>query len=212
MLSINRFIFNPIQENTYVVSAPSGESAIVDPGNMDSRETEALLSLVSERGLSVRAIWLTHMHFDHVWGVKELLGGFNVPVMASAEDLFLMEHNSDMTSAWGLPPVESFGVTDLVAEGDELVLGDEKFAVIEVPGHTPGGLAFYDKAEGVCFTGDSLFKGSIGRTDFPGGNEEDLLQGIRGKLLTLPEETIILPGHGPQTTVRAERLSFAYGL
>ncbi len=197
-------------EHTYVVSDESRECVIIDPGFLYAEERNAVATYIEKEELTPRAIWLTHSHFDHVWGVAFAKEKWGIEVFASKEDAFLKEVNREMTGGWRLPEPAAFDIEHDIKEGDVVCFGKCSFRVISTPGHTPGGLSFYCADEGVCFTGDTLFRYSVGRTDFPRGSQTDVVNSVRSKLLVLPEETKILAGHGPDTVVKDEILGNPY--
>lgn len=210
MLTIRQFTVNPIGEHTYVLSDESGECVIVDPGCLGDDERDAVDAYIGGAGLRPAGLWFTHLHFDHVWGARHLIDRYGVAASASQGDEAVMSGNARMCEAWNLPAPESFTVDHYVAGGDSLSFGHSRAQVIATPGHTPGGLSFYFAEDGVCLTGDTLFRQSVGRTDFEGGDQAAIVDSVRSRLLTLPETTRVLPGHGPETTVGFERLCNPY--
>ena len=210
-MQIKIFTFNPVGEQTYVLSDDSHECVIVDPGCFDSSEEALLDEFVASHGLKPVAAWFTHLHFDHCWGAAHVVAKYGVPVFASADDEFLLtDVNRQMTAAWGLPAPAPFSVTNFLTDGQMLRFGNSSARVITTPGHTPGGVSFFFEHDAVCLTGDTLFRMSIGRTDFPLGSLPDLVNSVRCKLLQLPEDTVVLPGHGAQTRIGDEMLSNPY--
>ena len=208
-LTVQSFVVSPFAENTYVLSA-GGEAAIVDPGTASRAERQALDAYVAASGLTVRHLLLTHAHVDHVFGCHHVAERYG----AQAEHGGWQLHPADEPLlANAVVQGERFGVrvdpppppAHALAAGDEVALGDVTFEVRHVPGHSPGSVAFYCASEGVVVGGDVLFQGSIGRTDLWQGSLDVLLASIRDELLTLPDETVVLSGHGPRTTVGAER-------
>jgi len=208
MLDIKRFVFNPFDENTYVVSEQSaGEAVVIDPGMCTAEECSQIERYMADRGFKVSMIVLTHMHLDHCFGVNRLRDLYDVPVAASSADAFLGETIVAQAARFGMRLRDDAAVCADVnlCEGGIVRMGTDLLHVISVPGHSPGGLAFYSSENKVVFTGDSLFRRSIGRTDLPGGNQHQLVANVSGKLLALPGDTIVLPGHGPSTTIAEER-------
>lgn len=191
--------------NAYLVAEPSSNKAVViDPGF----EGDRIASEAEARGWQVEAIWLTHAHFDHIGGVGALVNALeDKPVIAlHPEDKWLWEADGG-ARLFGLGGVEKGPEPDLwLAEGQTLHLGKYAFEVRFAPGHTPGHVMFYCQEVGALFCGDVIFQGSIGRTDLPRGSYAVLLESIRAQVLTLPEETRLLNGHGPETTVARERV------
>ncbi len=187
-------------ENCYIIADPgSGEAVIVDPGE----ETDLFLARLRGRGWTLKAIWLTHAHLDHVAGVGPLKAATGAPVFLHPADRLLYDHVPAQAAMFGLaaqapPPPDA----DL-ADGQTLAVGGCRFAVLHTPGHSPGSVSFV--GHGQAIVGDLIFSGSVGRTDLPGGDTETLLASIRDKLYALPNETAVLPGHGPATTIGAEK-------
>ncbi len=210
MITVKQFTFNPVGENTYVLSAPCGACAVVDPGCLSREEREELYAYIDGGGLRPQAIWLTHLHFDHVWGAAETKRRYGIDIYASGADAPWMAENSHVCARWGLPAPEEFTIDHEIDGGTTLAIGEAAADVIGTPGHSPGGVSFHLPADGICLTGDTLFCESVGRTDLMGGDSSLLLSSVRRALLRLPAETRILPGHGPSTTVGHERLCNPY--
>ncbi len=190
----------PLSENAYIVGhAASGKAVVIDPGD----DGEEILRQLSAEGLVLDKILLTHGHFDHVGGVRFLKEqtGANVHVHPEEVDRMLAAPRQGAMFGLGVPKPPAPDV--LVGEGDAVPLADQEFRVLHTPGHTPGHVTFV--AAGLAFVGDLIFAGSIGRTDLPGGSLDALLSSVRRKIFTLPDETILFPGHGPATTVGEEK-------
>jgi glyoxylase-like metal-dependent hydrolase (beta-lactamase superfamily II) len=199
---IETIVVSPFATNCYVFSCTeTREAAVIDPGDSG----EAIARTVQDAGLSVRHILLTHGHTDHVAGVPELQKATGARIYLHAADLPLLREAPRMglVFGWSVGEVPEPDVT--LEEGDEVTVGKATLRVLHTPGHSPGGVCF--AGDGFVFAGDTLFAGSIGRTDLPGGSGKLLLEMIREKILTLPEETQVLTGHGPATTVAEERRS-----
>lgn len=183
------------------------EAAVIDPGG----DLEELLALVNKLGLKLTQIWLTHGHIDHAGGAGELAQRLNIPVIGPHEDdRFWLNGLASQSQMFGFPPAQPFEPARWLQQGDQLSLGRETIHVLHCPGHTPGHVVFYSKPAAVAFVGDVLFAGSIGRTDFPKGNHEQLLSSIRERLWPLGDNTCVIPGHGPDTTVGDERATNPY--
>jgi len=190
----------PLAENAYIVwHAESGQAAVVDPGD----EGEEILRGVTDRGLTLGKILITHGHFDHVGAVRFLKERTAAAVYIHPGEVARMRAAPRQGAMFGLGVPEPPAPDALVEEGDVVPLADQEFRVLHTPGHTPGHVAFV--SGGIAFVGDLIFAGSIGRTDLPGGSHADLLRAVREKIFTLPDETILFPGHGPATTVGEER-------
>ncbi len=187
-------------ENCYfVIDEPSGACAIIDPGE----EAGLIAHKLAAAGVQPVGIWLTHAHIDHVLGVPRLKADTRAPVCVHPADRVLYDHVLEQAFAFGLR-AEALPEPDRALEhGDVLSVGNLEFRVRHAPGHSPGSVVF--EGQGVVFTGDVLFQGSIGRTDLPGGDLETLIRSIERELLTLPDSTIVYSGHGPETTVGRER-------
>lgn len=206
MLKLKEFTFNPFGEVTYIVwDDRSLEAAIIDPG-MDTPEEEAVLdNFIADNHLNVKYLLLSHLHIDHVWGVPHVKDKYGVEITAHNDGGYLGAIINAQAQMFGLKKSPgNIKIERTITDGDKIVLGDEALEVLHVPGHSPGGLVFYAPNEKFLIAGDVIFRNSIGRTDLPGGNYRQLVDGISKKILTLPPETIIYPGHGPATTVAEE--------
>lgn len=192
----------PLQENCSIVEYPAGATAaVIDPGD----EGEAILAFLAERGLSLAAILLTHGHFDHVGAVGILKERTGARVHAHAGDAELIRNAGRHGALYGIP-VDPVPPPDaLVADGDEIPFGEGAFRVLHTPGHSAGSVTYL--LGGWAFVGDLIFAGSIGRTDLPGGSMPTLLASVREKIFTLGDDVVLVPGHGPDTTVGRERRS-----
>lgn len=208
-MEVLRFIFNPIGVNTYIVFDPATkECAIIDPGMLYEEEIEALKNSINKRSLKPVHLINTHLHLDHAFGASTVRKDYGLGVKASQKDEFLGRSLPLQARQFGMNlNLEPLEVDEYLSDGDVLKIGNGELKVIEVPGHSPGGLVFYDEADKYLFTGDSLFRGSIGRTDLEGGDMDQLLDALMNKIMTLPDDTKVFPGHGDETTIGRERLS-----
>lgn len=206
-MKVSRFVFNMFGINTYVMWDPeSREAAIVDPGMIDEREREALDSFIERNNLKVTQLINTHAHLDHIFGNAYIKDKYGLKIQGEPSDTFLAETLPEQAARFGLRiPLQPSGIEVALHDGDSFRLGDEMVEVIGVPGHSPGSIALYCPLSGFVITGDALFQGSIGRTDLPRGDYDTLVRSIREKLLTLPDDTVVLPGHGGETTVAHEK-------
>lgn len=211
MLQIETFVFNPYQENTNVLyDDVSGECIIIDPGMHNYAEEGRLLTFVRENALNPVMLLNTHCHIDHVlgnhfvfaeWNLKPRFHEGEVPVLISVQN-----YAPQMGLRYEPSPIaEGF-----LEDGQQLVLGQHRIEVILAPGHSPAHLCYYIEASNILIGGDVLFRNSIGRTDLPGGDHEMLLRSIRTRIYTLPDETIVYPGHGPTTSIAYEKATNPY--
>jgi glyoxylase-like metal-dependent hydrolase (beta-lactamase superfamily II) len=204
MLEIVHFVLGPVETNSYLVADPETNAAVViDPawdGQLIAREAE-------KRGWRIGNIWLTHAHFDHLGGAAGVADATNPPApVALHPDDYWLWRNEGGAPLFGMRIDPGPEPTIELKHGQRLLLGANTFEVRHAPGHTRGHVIFYCADEAVCFCGDVIFNGSIGRTDLPGGDYTELIDSIRTQVLTLPDETRLLNGHGPETTVGQERL------
>lgn len=206
-MNIESFQFNMFGETTYIVwDDKSRQAAVIDPGMINDRERRELDDFISEHSLTVKYLINTHVHIDHVFGDRYVSERYGVPVSAHPADSPLAERVTQQAQMFRLPVnVENIVIESPLADGDTLTLGNESIEVIHVPGHSPGGIALYAPESGFVISGDSLFAGGIGRTDLPGGDYPTLVKAIQERLLTLPADTVVYPGHADPTTISHER-------
>ena len=213
MIQTEYFTFNLFQERSSIVWDNENNCAIVDPGFSNDQERDELYRFIENRKLSVKAILLTHGHFDHIFGVAQAAEFFGVPVyMHPADEVIIKEANPMLCDAFGLAvPAEfcSSCGTQIrsIKEGDIIEVGNLRFEVIETPGHTPGGVCYLERSEKILFSGDTLFAGSIGRTDNQWADYDALMSGIFTKLMELDGDITVIPGHGPETSIATERMT-----
>ena len=208
-MKIKIFEFNPIAVNTYVLYDKTGECVIVDPACFYPNEQQALVKFINDKKLVVKHILNTHLHFDHVFGVNFVEKQFGVKMQAHKADEFLLETMNEQSAMFGFTPNGDYVPTvgKYIDENDTIEFGNQKLSIMHVPGHSPGSIVFYNKEQNVAVSGDVLFNGSIGRTDLPQGNHHQLIDGIKTKLLVLPPNTVVYPGHGPATNIKGEMRS-----
>lgn len=197
-----------LQTNCYIAENADQSCLLFDPGS----EGPKLINWLNERGLKPLAIFLTHAHFDHIGAVDEVREFFKIPVYAhEKEKNWLSDPTLNGSQQFRLShSIQAKPAEYLLTREEHMILGDFQFDAYETPGHSPGSISYFFKTAGYVISGDVLFKGSIGRTDLTEGDQEQLLFSIHNKLLSLPGETIVLPGHGPQTTVKEEKSSNPY--
>jgi len=207
MLHIQTFIVNMIEENCYLIWDDSKEAVIIDCGAFFPEDRKAITDFVREKGLQLKTFLLTHGHFDHIFGAGFVQDTFGLlPQLSAKDELLYLDAKSQLMQFMQRElPIAVPPVGGLLRDGDRITFGNLELEVIACPGHTPGGLCFYNAEEKVLLSGDSLFQHSIGRTDFPGGNSETLVKSIRERLLTLPDDVTVFPGHGPSTTIGEEK-------
>jgi len=204
MVQYKRFIVNPLAVNAFVVYDETKEAIIIDGAAIREDEMSKILNFIREENLVVKYIISTHGHFDHVCGNAELKEIFDAPILMNIADNFWVENAEKIGESYGIkiktPPLPDKYLND----GDKINFGNSEILVFSLPGHSPGSLIFYSKNLSMVFSGDTLFANSIGRTDFPQGNFNTLITGIKDKILSLPKETIVFPGHDVETTVGYE--------
>ena len=211
-LHVKCFVCNMVEENTYVLWDDTHEAVIVDCGAFYDREKQDLADFVEREGLVLKHLLNTHGHFDHIFGnqfireqydlLPELSWDETDTYLVAAEQMRMFMHREI--------PLDVPPIGNTLVENDEVRFGAHRLKVIATPGHTAGGICFYCEEEGVLLSGDSLFRSCIGRCDLPGGNEQLLVRGLKEKVLTLPENVVVLPGHGPSTTVLREKQGNPY--
>jgi hydroxyacylglutathione hydrolase len=205
MLQIQGFVFNFASENTYVIYNENKNAWLIDPGNMNEQETQAISNFITEKGLKIQKILLTHAHIDHVLGLQWAFDTYKVPVTMHQDDKEVLDmlQASGMRFGFQINPVNVD--IEYIKEDDELDLDGEKFKIYHVPGHSPGSVVYHNENQKFMISGDVLFEGSIGRTDLYKGNYEQLIEGITTKLFVLDDETQVFSGHGNPTTIGFEK-------
>ena len=209
MFQIKLFTFSPIRENTYILYNEI-ECMIIDPGCYFDDEKEILKSFIDLHKLKPVYLLNTHCHLDHVFGNKYVSETFGLTLHLHENEKKVLEFAPASGLMWNMPFDNYSGELITFKEGDKILLGDDELLVIETPGHSPGSVSFYCEKQHFVIGGDVLFKGSIGRTDLPGGNHQTLLKTIEEKLLVLPDETIVYSGHGEPTTIGEEKIHNPY--
>lgn len=190
------------QNASLVWCSETNDAALIDPGG----DIPVLLKAIEDRGLTLKALWLTHAHIDHAGATGTLARTHGVPIIGPHPgDQFWIDALPQQSQMFGFPQAEPFAPTQWLKDGDTVTIGQHTLQVLHCPGHTPGHVIFFDPGTRHAFVGDVLFAGSIGRTDFPGGNHADLINAITGKLLPLGDDITFTPGHGPESTFGEER-------
>lgn len=207
MIKVKKFIFNPFQVNTYLLFDETNECVIVDAACSNGDEELAISHFIEKNELNPVMLLSTHTHIDHILGNAFFSNNYRLKLSAHADSAFYLEHAKDYAAAYGLPltHVEQVGV--FLKDGEILHFGNSVLSVLHTPGHALGSVCFYAPAENFVISGDVLFYQSIGRTDLPGGDYPTLKKSIWSKLFTLPDAVMVLPGHGPETTIGTEKIS-----
>ena len=207
MLNIQRFVFNPFYENTYLIwDNESKEAAVIDPGCSNRQEETAVDNFVKANRLKIKYLLNTHCHIDHVLGNTFVKEKYDPLFLAPEEDLILLETLFEQAEMFGVEAVKSPNPDKYLSATFQIELGEVKGSVIKTPGHTSGEVCIYFADEKICFTGDVLFRSGIGRTDLLGGNYEALIKSIKEKLFILPVEVKIYPGHESSSTIGEEKI------
>lgn len=206
-MKIKKFVFNSFQVNTYVVYDDTLACVIIDPACESKEEQTLLLSFVKEQQLKPVAVLNTHGHVDHVLGNKFVSSSFDVPVYAHEADFFLIREAVSFAAVFGMQVTQPDLPDKELEEGISFVFGNSSLEILHVPGHSPGSVVLYNREHSILLAGDVLFEGSIGRTDLPMGDYDGLIRHITSKVLSLPEKTVVYPGHGNPTTIVKEKKS-----
>ncbi len=203
-MKIYKAVFSPIEVNTYIVTGNNSGCIVIDCGCYGHAEEKKLDDMIKEKDLKPEMLLNTHCHLDHVFGNSFMLERYGLKPLFHEGERHNNENSPELARMFGLMMEAPPGAGRFLADGEMITSSGVTFEVIAVPGHSQGGVAFYSKDDGIVFTGDSLFAGSIGRSDLPGGDHEQLMDAIRSRLFTLPPATIVYPGHGPATSIREE--------
>ncbi len=207
MISIHYFTFGPFQENTYILWDETKECVIIDPGNNSSSENVQLSNFISQNQLKPARLILSHAHVDHVNGNKYVFDTYGLLPEVHKDDLFFLERHLATAQMYGFNVDPSPMAKDYVKEGDVIQFGKSTLNTIHTPGHSPGSVTYYNTEQGFMISGDVLFYGSIGRTDLPLGNFDDLIDSIKTKLFPLGDHMKVYSGHGPMTTIGFEKMN-----
>ena len=205
MWTIRSFVFSPIQENTYLLHNSAGDALIIDPGCYFDEERRQLEEFVADKKLQPRFLLNTHCHLDHVFGNRFVHERYGLTLHLHEKEKKVLEFAPTSGLMYNMPFDNYAGNLNYLSGGDTLFEGEDQLLVIEAPGHSPGSICFYCAAQSFIISGDVLFRNSIGRTDLPGGNHQQLLESIRKKLWVLPDNTMVYSGHGEPTTIGEEK-------
>jgi hydroxyacylglutathione hydrolase len=206
MLKLKSFVFNPFQVNSFVLSNLANDCIIIDACCGDEEEYAQIESYLAQNELNLKMLVNTHGHVDHLLGIKYFKEKYKVPFKMHKDDAFLIDGAVEHGRLFGLNVTQPSYPDEYIDETDVLFSDGDKIKMIHVPGHSPGSLVFYSEKQNFLIAGDVLFAGSIGRSDLPGGDQDTLIAGIKNKLLNLPGDCIVYPGHGPSTTIANEKL------
>ncbi len=206
MMKVKVFTFNPVRENTYLIwDGDTLDAAVIDAGMYDASERSEFADFVRSQGLRLSLSLQTHSHYDHIFGLPFVFSDFGLRPHLHADEETIYYAMPKWAKYMGVDIKEPLPRPQkLFADGDVVTLGNIGIEVLHTPGHTPGGVCYYIEADGMLFSGDTLFRGSVGRTDLPGGNQHDEMCAIAEKLLPLPQRTKVWPGHGDCTTLELE--------
>lgn len=207
MAKVQSFVNNPYQENTYIVYDESGECAIIDPGMETASEQNIVVNFIRKNNLKPVLLLNTHCHIDHVLGNKFIFDQYGLKPRFHEGEQLVMDAIPGYAPAMGIRYELSPLPDEYLPETGTLTFGNTTLHLIFAPGHSPAHLCFYDKETNILMGGDVLFRGSIGRSDLPGGNFTQLIDNIEQKLLLLPDDCIVYPGHGPDTTIGYEKIT-----
>lgn len=211
-MKVSRFTFNMFGVNTYILwDDISREALIVDPGMINEKEQKEIKAFLDANNLNLKHLINTHMHIDHAFGISYVKENYNLKLECNLEDQFLAQRLNEQANMFGLPiPMSDLQIDKDLKDGEKIQLGDEHISILHVPGHSPGGVVLYAPQSNFIISGDVLFNTSIGRTDLPGGNYAQLINAINNKLMTLPDDVIVYPGHGPETSIGYEKQNNPY--
>jgi hydroxyacylglutathione hydrolase len=207
MLTVKAFIFNPVQENSYILYNEEKQCCIIDPGCYFEKEKQELKAFIEKTGLQPILLLNTHCHLDHVFGNKFVHDEWGLKLHIHQKEKLVLDFAPASGEMWQLPFENYNGELIFLKEGSTIKLGDNELEIRFTPGHSPGHVCFHDEADGFAISGDVLFNGSIGRTDLPGGDFDTLINSIQAQLFTLPDDTKIFSGHGPMTTIGMEKMN-----
>ncbi|MFP4448448.1 MAG: MBL fold metallo-hydrolase [Bacteroidales bacterium] len=205
MITIKTFVFNPFQENTYVISDDTGKCIVLDPGCYFENEQNDIRNYIKQNNLTPENIVYTHGHIDHVIGTNFLKNAFSLKAIMHKEDIEILRSSSEFAESIGLDMDQPSDPESYITENERITIGNTHFNVYHAPGHSPGSIILHNAEEKILFSGDVLFRKGIGRSDLPGGDYDTLINSIKEKILNLDEDTTVYPGHGETTTIFGEK-------
>jgi len=207
MITVKTFVFNMFAENTYILYDETKEAVLIDCGCLYATEERILSDFIAQHNLQLKRLLCTHLHFDHILGNNFIVQTYGIKPEAHRNEVkYLPSIKEQLKSMKVRFPVHWTDVKDYLVGNEEIRFGESSLTTILVPGHSPGSLTYYSHKDSIIVAGDTLFNGSIGRSDLWGGNHDMLIAAIKDKILSLPDETIVYPGHGPSSTVIEEKL------
>ena len=211
-MKVSRFTFNMFGVNTYILwDDISKDAIIIDPGMVNDSEQKIIDQFIEKNNLKLSHLVNTHMHIDHAFGVQYMKNRYNLKFECNIDDQFLAQRLNEQAAMFGLPiSIEELQIDVDLKNGDKIYVGDEELQILQVPGHSPGSIVLYAPQSSFIISGDVLFNSSIGRTDLPGGSYPQLISAINEKLMTLPEDVIVYPGHGNETSIGQEKSNNPY--
>ncbi len=211
-MKVSRFTFNMFGVNTYILwDDISRDAIIVDPGMIDDKECKIIDDFIKNNKLRLKHLVNTHMHIDHSFGIGYMMQNYDLKLECNIADQFLAERLMQQAKMFGLPMlINELQINVELNEGDCVTVGGEKLLILHVPGHSPGSIVIYAPDSSFIISGDVLFNSSIGRSDLPGGNYRQLVGAIKEKLMILPDDTVVYPGHGMETTIGNEKRNNPY--
>ena len=207
MLTVKKFTFSPVQENTYVVFNQEGDGCFIDPGCYSANERNELKYFIEATGITPKYLLNTHCHLDHIFGNKFIHEQYKLDLHIHEKEKPVLDFGPSAGLMWGLPFDNYQGNLVFLKEGDTVKLGNDDLTVLFTPGHSPGSICYYCRKQLFIISGDVLFRESIGRTDLPGGDFEVLIGSIHGKLWPLQDDVIVYSGHGIETTIGYEKVN-----
>ena len=205
MIQIKSFTFNPFQENTYLLINDNKDCIIIDPGMYSASEQMELDSYITSNNLKPVMLINTHCHIDHIFGNNYCVNKYNIQLQSHEKEIEVLNSGLFTAKSYGLNYDPSPQIEIFLSENQTIAFGDSTLKVLFTPGHSPGSVSLYSEENHFVIVGDALFYQSIGRTDLPGGNHQTLIQSIESQLMTLPDKTSVMSGHGPMTNIGHEK-------